>query len=212
MKVAVVGLGHVGLTAAVCLASRGHYVSGFEVDPEVRTLVANGQASFSEPYLAEMLCSHRDRLCVVESLEEAVALSESVLVCVGTPLLPDGDLDSTQLESVVRDIAESGHLPWVVVLSTALPEVHRRILASLPARLMARYVVHPEFLREGTAVRDYLDPPLTIFGSPAAVTGLRQLAQDLYGIDDPILCDAEEASLVKYAANAWHATKVNFAN
>lgn len=136
------------------------------------------------------------RLIFVDSMEKAASAADYILVCVGTPSQPSGAIDSDQLASVVRRVGGFPAGPWIVVLSTALPEIHRGIIDLLPPQQQARYVVHPEFLREGSAVQGYLDPLLTIFGSLAAEKDGFQLSRKLYGHEHPIVCRPEEAARV----------------
>jgi GDP-mannose 6-dehydrogenase len=218
-RVAVFGLGYVGCVTAACLARLGHSVLGVDRDEfKVRT-VNEGRAPFYEPGLADVVrqAANEGRLRATADAAEAVAECDYALLCVGTPSARNGNLSTEQLERVSAEIG--GHLrgrekPFVVaVRSTVFPgtceEVVRKGLGDAPA---ARVVANPEFLREGNALKDFLEPSLIVVGGddPEAV---RSVA-DLYGPLGvaPCLVSLRTAEMIKYACNAFHALKVTFAN
>ena len=225
MKIAIFGLGYVGSVSAGCLAAAGHDVIGVDVEVAKLELLRNGKSPVTEPGLDDLLASAvaAGKLRVTHDTTLAVAESELSLVCVGTPSRRNGSLDSTYLERVIEQIgaaiAVTGAYHVVAVRSTLLPGVLESTLIPLLERASGRTVgdgigvcVNPEFLREGSAIRDFLNAPFTVLGETDARAGdvlLRAYAH----LDAPVhRLRADEASMVKYACNAFHALKVAFAN
>ena len=222
MRVAVVGLGYAGLVSAVCLAREGHSVIGVDTNPRTATEIGSGRASLCEAQVADLLEEQvaAGRLRVAETAV-AVRASDLTLICVGTPADRCGDADLSHVELVCRGVAKAlqgrpGHL--VVLRSTVPPGTTEEM-----AEVMARHsglelgkdllvAFHPEFLREGTSVEDFDRPPYTVVGTAHAEAADRLRA--LYGfLTAPfLLLEPREAELLKYASNAFHATKVAFAN
>ncbi len=221
MRIAVFGLGHVGLITAAMLAEWGHTVVGVDCDARVRDLVQAGRAPFRE-YGLEPLVQRgleQGRLHVTADAGQAVAQSQISLVCVGTPEDPGTGLpDLRAVERVLAEIGaalqetDAAHL--VVIRSTVPPwkwaelEAHFRRASRQEVSLCA----HPEFLREGQALDDFESPPFVILGHENPGAG--ELLGALYaGRGLPLLSTTPEtAMLLKYACNAWHALKVAFAN
>jgi len=225
MKIAIFGLGYVGSVSAACLAKVGHDVLGVDVDPNKLDLVRQGKSPVTEPDLDEVLAQavHAGRLRVTNDTARAVQESELSLVCVGTPSRRNGSLESTFLERVVEEIGQAlaPHTDYhvVAIRSTLLPGVLESKLIPLLERASGRRVgvdlgvcVNPEFLREGSAIRDFENPPFTIVGESDARAG-DMLLKVYAHLDTPVRrVRPDEASLVKYASNAFHAIKVAFAN
>jgi len=225
MRVSVFGLGYVGCVTAACLAKAGHEVIGVDANPEKVAMVNAATAPVVEPGLGEVLAEvvGAKRLRGTLSGEEAVQKSEVALICVGTPSRATGELDVRAVEQVAREIGqalrERTGLYTVVLRSTVLPGTTERVL--LPAlragadRELApsvRVAVNPEFMREGSSLRDFAHPPLTLVGcdDPGTAWGLRSLYTDVAA---PFVHTAvRTAEMVKYVSNAFHATKVCFAN
>lgn len=225
MKIAIFGLGYVGSVSAACLASAGHEVLGVDVDPHKLALVRQGRSPVAEPDLNEWLgkAVAAGQLRVTDDTEHAVRESELSLLCVGTPSRRNGSLESTFLERVVQQIGQalaSGRSYHVVaVRSTLLPGTLGSVLIPLLERTSGRSVgsdlgvcVNPEFLREGSAIRDFQQPPFTVVGEtdPRAGDVLLGAYEHLQAPVHRVRPD--EASMVKYASNAFHALKVAFAN
>jgi GDP-mannose 6-dehydrogenase len=225
MNIAIFGLGYVGSVSAACLAAAGHRVIGVDVDPHKLSLLEKGRAPVSEPALDELLeqVVGDGRVRVSSDTAAAVRESELSLICVGTPSRRNGSLESMYLERVIEEIgaalATSSHYHVVAVRSTLLPGVLSSTLIPLLERTSGRRVgeklgvcVNPEFLREGSAIRDFEKPPFTIVGESDERAGDVVLA--LYAhVGAPthrVLPD--EASMIKYASNNFHALKVAFAN
>src|SRR5256884_846329 len=223
MRVALFGLGYVGSVTAACLAKGGHEVVGVDISGEKVAMVNAATPPVVEPGLAELLGEvvGAGRLRPTTSSDEAVAGSDMSLICVGTPGRRNGQLE---VEAVVRTGERIGAAlrqraePHVVVLrSTVLPgTTETRLLPALRAAAgeaaTIPVAVNPEFMREGSSLRDFANPPLTLVGcsepSPAAV--LQRLFE---GVTAPFVhTTIRTAEMVKYAANAFHALKVCFAN
>ena len=224
MKISIFGLGYVGMVNAVCLAREGHEVLGVDVNPQKVRMVNEGKSPITEPAVETMLAEQvrEGRLRATVMPAEAVAGSQISLICVGTPSLPSGMIDLSQVEHVCKDIGtalrRTTAAHTVVLRSTILPgSTHRmaKLLSQCAARPLGRglhVAFNPEFLREGSAIDDFYAPPYTLVGSDDPVTA--SLLQDLYRfLSAPLFrVDVVEAELMKYVSNAFHATKITFAN
>jgi GDP-mannose 6-dehydrogenase len=225
MKIAIFGLGYVGSVSASCLAAAGHEVVGVDLDPNKLALLRSGRAPVSEPGLDELLGRMivEGRVTVTDDGAGAVGASDLSLVCVATPSRPNGSLDTSYLERVMTQIgaalAGSQRYHVVAVRSTVLPGVVERQLIPVLERASGRRVptevgvcVNPEFLREGSALADFEQPPFTLIGEIDARAG--DVLRQAYGhLRAPVHCvRPDEASMVKYASNNYHALKVAFAN
>jgi GDP-mannose 6-dehydrogenase len=224
MKISIFGLGYVGMVNAVCLAQEGHEVYGIDVNPHKVQLVNEGRSPISEVQVESLLVEQlrAGRIQATVTPAKAVSQSQISLICVGTPSTPTGAVDLSQVEQVCKQIGmilRHSQVPHTVVIrSTMLPgNTHHmaRLLADTSDRLLEdglHVAFNPEFLREGTAVKDFYSPPYTIIGThdPVAASTL----DEMYGfLEAPIyLVDVAVAEFVKYASNAFHATKVTFAN
>ena len=225
-KVAVFGMGYVGCVTAACLSRDGHRVIGVEVDPAKIAEINAGVSPITEPGLAPILEEQvrKGSLRATDDVREAVACSEIALVSVGTPSDDNGAVTSLAVEAVVESIGRSirglGHQPYVVVVrSTLLPGILEERLSPLLAESAGRELGddlwlcnNPEFLREGSAIRDYDNPPFVVVGANEPYPS--QIVLDLYDRLDAerIVTDTRTAALVKYSCNAFHALKVAFAN
>jgi len=218
-KVAVFGLGYVGCVSAACLAELGHAVTGVDRDPHKVENVREGRAPFYEPGLEDIVRSNvsAGRLISTESAAEGVAQSDIALVCVGTPSERNGNIGLEQLRRVVEGIAAElakNPKPYVVAIrSTVFPGTcEELVLPALRHLSNVTVVSNPEFLREGSAVRDFREPPLTVVGGedPGSVRKVASLYEGLKV--DPCLVTLRTAEMIKYACNAFHAVKISFAN
>jgi len=220
MDVSIFGLGYVGAVTAACLASRGHRVIGVDVAESKVHEFNQGKPPIIEPGLDRLLADGlaAGRLRATTDATEAVMASNLSLVCVGTPSSISGSLDLTYVRQVTREIIEAAARkpqPHALVFrSTMLPGSTRQLVGEYAAQPVAegrlQVFFYPEFLREGTAVKDFDEPSLsavgTADGSPPPA-GLK----DLFGANASVVT-WEGAELLKYACNAFHATKVTFAN
>jgi UDPglucose 6-dehydrogenase len=217
MQVTVLGGGYVGLTTAACLAHLGHSVAIFEADARRAEALSRGIVPFHEPGLPDLVSEALGtaRMRPVGSSAVAMENAELVLVCVGTPLDRDGEADLSQVESACRSIAEHAPRTPVVIRST-LPLGETRALATWLGRAdLGEVVTNPEFLRQGSAVVDFLNPTRVVIGTDDGSTNRAAgLLLDLYAaIEAPVLVtDFNSAEMIKNAANAFLATKLSFIN
>ncbi len=224
-NVAVFGVGYVGAVTAACLAQDGHRVVGVDVDAGKVAEVNAGQSPVSEPGLDDLLKAQvqAGRLRATTDAVEAVNTTDIAMVAVGTPSADDGSVTVGGVEGVVRAIGKavkaSGKRYTVVVRSTLLPglleERLRPILEEEAGRACGDGLVlcnNPEFLREGSAVKDYYQPPYVLVGAdtPDHAAPVLALYDRVEG--EKLTTDTRTASLVKYTCNAYHAIKVAFAN
>jgi GDP-mannose 6-dehydrogenase len=225
MKISVFGLGYVGCISAACLAARGHEVVGVDVVPAKVALVARGQAPVVEEHIDELICRvvSSGALRASTDAREAISATELSLVCVGTPSAPNGSLSTTYLERVTQHIGaalrEQSHRHTVVFRSTMLPGTCENLLLPLLEHASGRragrdfgLAVNPEFLREGSGVQDFHDPPKIVIGEFDGASGDTVAA--LYaGLPGAVFrLPLAVAEMTKYVDNAFHALKVGFAN
>ncbi len=224
MRISIFGLGYVGMVNAVCLAQEGHEVCGIDVNPQKVAMVNGGTSPIVEDQIEELLALQvRDgRFRATTEPSEALAQSDVSLVCVGTPSASHGGLDLTQVEHVCGQIGaglKALATPHTVVLrSTMLPGSTERmthVLATASERRAGddlHVAFNPEFLREGSAVRDFYHPQYTVVGTEDEKAAA--VLEDLYHFLPAPLYQVKvaEAEMLKYASNAFHATKVTFAN
>jgi GDP-mannose 6-dehydrogenase len=225
MKVSVFGLGYVGSVSAAMLASDGHDVIGVDLNPDKVAAINAGASPIVEPGLGEALQDvvAKGRLRATTNTEDAVRNSEISLICVGTPSRRNGSLDLSYVERVARDIGsvlktkDDYHV--VVVRSTVLPgSTHGIVIPALESESGKTYgedfgvSMNPEFLREGTAIKDFRHPPMTLVGHNHAADAIG--TSSLYeGLDAPVISTSiRTAEMIKYTSNTWHALKVCFAN
>ena len=225
MKISVLGLGYVGTVVAGCLARAGHEVIGIDTELRKVELVNAGKSPIIEKEIGQIIAQQVEagRLSASTEVTVAVQQSDLILVCVGTPGRSNGDIDLRHVRRVCEQIGAAlrthSGAPVVVVRSTLLPGTMRELVIPTLEASSGRQAgsdfgvcVNPEFLREGTAVHDYLNPPKTVIGELTRASG--NLLASLYaGLPAPLIrTDIETAEMVKYADNAWHALKVGFAN
>jgi GDP-mannose 6-dehydrogenase len=225
LSVSIFGLGYVGSVSAACFASMGHKVIGVDVSRAKVEMLDSGRTPIIEARMSELVAEAKrvSRLHATTDATEAVLNSDVSFVCVGTPSLKNGKLDLSHIESVAREIGgairqkKSAHV--FVLRSTVLPgtteTVVLPILEKESGKKCARdftVCYNPEFMREGSAVADFLNPPYTILGASDKnhLAPLRELYKDLpvqlYETTIPV------AEMVKYFSNCFHALKIGFAN
>ncbi len=225
MRVSVFGLGYVGSVSAASFAADGHHVVGVDVNADKVAAINAGRSPIVEPGLEEALgrTVAEGRLRATTDTAEAVRNSDVSLLCVGTPSRRNGSLELTFLERVSEEIggalAAKPDYHVVVVRSTVLPgTTHAVVIPTLEKASGKKYgegfgvSVNPEFLREGTALKDFRKPPLTLVGHNHAADASGTIA--LYqAIDAPLVSTSiRVAEMMKYTSNTWHALKVCFAN
>lgn len=232
MRISVWGLGYVGCVTLACLASRGHRVTGLDVNPTRLAQVRAGQPPIVEPSLAALLHEHAPRISVTDRPVEAVSDSEVALVCVGTPQGDDGHLDLTPVQQAVATIDAAVRQTnrttplTVAIRSTVPPGTCARLASRAGAHAdpdrgaRIRVVSAPEFLREGSAVQDFLDPALTVVGVLPTAVGAEpdhDAAAPMMAVFEGLpghraIVPVDQAEMLKLVFNAWHALKITFAN
>lgn len=225
MKVSVFGMGYVGCVTAACLAKDGHEVYGVDVNPVKVEQLASGHSPIIEPGLEEIIHETVDskRLRVTLDSHHALLNTDISLVCVGTPSNGNGSLDLKYVKKVCEEIGtsldEKDDYHVVVIRSTVLPSTVRKTLipileekSGLRAGIDFGVCMNPEFLREGSAIRDYYQPSYVVIGEIDEQSG--ELVDQLYeNVDANIIrTSIETAEMVKYVSNTFHALKIAFAN
>jgi GDP-mannose 6-dehydrogenase len=225
LKISIFGLGYVGTVSAGCLANDGHEIIG--VDP-VQTkvdLINRGQSPIIEAEIGEIIASNvrKGRLRATDDPNGAICETDLSFVCVGTPSQANGNLDLRYIRRICEQIGqalkEKPTRHTVVIRSTILPGTMHKIVVPVLEEFSGKRagddfgVCHnPEFLREGSAVRDFNSPPKTVIGELEPGDG--DILAELYGkLDAPLIrTDLKTAEMVKYGDNSWHALKIGFAN
>lgn len=225
LSISVFGMGYVGSVTAACFAHVGHKVIGVDVSPLKVEMMAAGRTPIVEARMSDLVEeAHRAGLLqATTNAEEAVCNSEISFVCVGTPSMRSGKLDLGYVERVVHEIGaalnqkKSHHV--IVLRSTVLPGTTESLVIPTLEKASGRRAgkdfavcYNPEFMREGSAVADFLQPPYTVLGAQDAehLTSVRQLYKMVPG---PVFeTSIPVAEMVKYVCNAFHAVKIGFAN
>lgn len=225
MKVSVFGLGYVGSVSAASFAADGHTVVGVDVNADKVATLNEGRSPIVENGLDELIRANtaNGRLRATTSTVHAVNDTDVSFICVGTPSRKNGSLDLTYLERVAEQIGEALRTKQgyhiVCVRSTVLPgTTHDVVIPVIEQASGKKYgtgfgvTVNPEFLREGTAIYDFRNPPLTLVGHNYVSDA--EPTQALYAnVQAPVITTTiRTAEMIKYASNAWHALKVTFAN
>jgi UDPglucose 6-dehydrogenase len=223
VKITVIGCGYLGATHAACMAELGHEVLGVEIDDAKRQALTEGRVPFYEPGLPELLSKHvaSGRLRFTDSIEEAGAFADLHFVCVGTPQLESSmGADVSHVDAAVRSLAPHLTGPAYIVGKSTVPvgtaaRLAAEVAATAPAGAEAELVWNPEFLREGFAVKDTLEPDRIVLGvaSERAEKALTEFYAPITDTGTPLLVtDYATAELVKVSANAFLATKISFIN
>jgi len=235
MKIAVIGAGYVGLTTAACLAQIGHDVFCSESDAGKLNKLQNGVMPLFEPQLEELVDkTRRAGRLVFGSTEEAIDWGKAIFICVGTPPLPNGDADLSSIEGVARLIAKRAGGYRLIVEKSTVPvqtgaQLRKHLAIHRTQNLDYDVASNPEFLREGSAVDDFLHPDRIVVGVESARAA--QLMREIY---EPIICqkfacpihqdcktenanvflvtDTNSAELIKHASNSFLAMKISFIN
>ena len=217
-QIAVLGLGYVGCVTAACFASLGHRVMGIDRDQHKVDNVLAGRAPFYEPGLEDLVRENvaQGRLSASTSAD-GIADAAVVMVCVGTPSEKNGNLGLSQLRRAIEEIAAQipkRSRPLIVAIrSTVFPGTSEEVvLPALAGHKQVSVVSNPEFLREGSAVKDFMEPSLVVVGG-SQQAAVEQVA-DLYAPLGVRAClvSLGTAEMIKYACNAFHAVKISFAN
>ena len=225
MKLSVFGLGYVGCVSAACFADTGNSVIGVDINPVKIDIINSGNSPIVEPGMSELIkrAVESGKLRATTDSNQAINESDVSLVCVGTPSRLNGALDLSHVEKVCDEIGrclrdkKGDHT--IVVRSTMLPGTIERTVTPILEAASAKKVgaglticINPEFLREGSSIKDFYSPPFTLIGADDEAAG--KLVGSLYsGIEAPLLVTSvKTAEMVKYVCNCFHALKVSFAN
>jgi UDPglucose 6-dehydrogenase len=222
MKIAIIGGGYVGLVSGACFAEFGTTVAVVEADPGKRAMLMEGKIPIYEPGLDRLVAENAaaGRLSFPATLEEGIADAEAVFIAVGTPARRgDGHADLTYVFAAVEQVVLALDHPAIIVTKSTVPVGTGRKIKELAHRLRPELGVevasNPEFLREGSAITDFMRPDRVVVGteSERARDVLRRLYRPLYLIEAPIVFTGlETAELTKYAANGFLAMKITFIN
>jgi GDP-mannose 6-dehydrogenase len=225
MKIAVFGLGYVGVVSAACLVRDGHEVVGVDPNAVKVGFLRQGKSPIVEPGLEDLIATATaaGQLSAGSDAAAAVARCDVLMVCVGTPGQPNGSLDLSYVRRVVQQIgeqlADAAAYKVVVIRSTLLPGSMQSVVIPTLEESARRKAgqdfgvcINPEFLREGSAIYDYDHPPKTVIG--ASDERAAAIVRELYSaLNAPLLqTDLRTAEMIKYIDNSWHALKVTFAN
>ncbi len=206
----MIGVGWVGLVTAACFAEVGHEVIAMDIDAEKIGSLGRRQSPIHEPGIDELLERNADRLTFTTEMEDVLASARLLFCCVDTPPTYSGDADLSRVQAVVSQLADDGDHA-LVMKSTVPSGTGRAIRRDAPG---LAYVSCPEFLKEGTAVDDFLHPDRVVIGADA---GAEWAADEIEAIYRPlggelVRTDVASAEMIKLAANAFLATKISFIN
>lgn len=225
MKLSVFGIGYVGCVSAACFAKAGHDVIGVDLNPTKVEIINQGKSPIVESGIDELVAAMvtAGRLSATTDSAAAIMNSDVSLVCVGTPSNANGSLDLNHVKNVCEEIGAAlktkAKRHTVVIRSTMLPGTIESLVVPTLETSSGKHAgqdfgicINPEFLREGSSLKDFYSPPFTLIGTDEAETA--NLVSELYsGIEAPLFVTAlKTAEMVKYACNCFHALKVSFAN
>jgi UDPglucose 6-dehydrogenase len=212
--IGVIGVGYVGLVTAACFADLGHTVICRDIDPAKVEMLRAGNVPLHEPGLDDLIRRNRNRLRFTLDLEEMFAETRLAFICVDTPPMPSGDADLSRVQAVIDAIPRSAEGAGLVMKSTVPVGTGEHVRVRLDARDLqaVSYMSNPEFLREGSAVSDFMAPDRVVVGASSDEDAER-VARLYDGVDTEIVrTDVASAEMIKLAANAFLATKISFIN
>ena len=225
MKISILGLGYVGCVSAACLSKDGHEVIGVDINESKVKIINDGKSPIVEPGLEELIQSGRKAglLSATTDVKKALFNTDVSLICVGTPSRPNGSLELQNVKVISQEIggilSEKSEHHCIVFRSTVLPGTTRNVVIPIleqqsgkKAHVDFDVYFNPEFLREGSSIKDFYDPPYTIIGGNAS--GGNAAVKGLYeSISAPLeITTYEVAETVKYICNVFHGLKVAFGN
>ena len=221
MNIAVIGTGYVGLVTGAGLADFGNDVICCDIDPKKIDALNNGQIPIYEPGLDKIVNRNaaEGRLRFTTDLGGAISRSRAIFIAVGTPPKPDGSANLTYVESVARTIAKHMNGPKLVITKSTVPigtgRMIEQILDESGNGQKGSVVSNPEFLREGSAIEDFLKPDRVVIGASdeESIELMKEIYAPLHSLEIPfVVTNVESAELIKYAANGFLATKISFIN
>lgn len=223
MRLSIIGTGYVGLVTGACFARLGHSVICVDIDPEKIQKINKGISPIYEQGLEDLLSTYKDKITATTDYQNALENTDVTFLCVGTPSMKNGSIDVSYLKDATRQIAtilknkKTWHL--IVVKSTVLPGTTQRIVLPLLEKFSEKKVgtdiglaMNPEFLKEGVAIQDFLQPDRIVIGFYDEKS--RTTLQELYkNFTCPLVqTSLSAAEMIKYASNAFLATKISFIN
>ncbi|MFN7151729.1 MAG: UDP-glucose dehydrogenase family protein [Microthrixaceae bacterium] len=213
-KIAVVGTGYVGLTTGSCLAHLGHRVTCIDNNPAKIAMIESGVMPISEDGLTEIVAEGRGsgRLQFTSDTAQGVTGAEFVLLCVPTPQAEDGSADLRYIEIAAREISPHLAPDAVIINKSTVPVGSTQVVADALGRDDVHVVSNPEFLREGHAVSDFLNPERVVVGAEDEAVAFRVAALHLRLSAPLLVTDPASAELIKYASNAFLALKISYVN
>jgi UDPglucose 6-dehydrogenase len=218
-KIGIIGTGYVGLVTGTCFAELGNSVVCLDNDQRKIDVLRRGEAPFFEPQLLEMIVrnQHAGRLSFSSDVEAGVKASDIIFIAVGTPMGEDGNADLSAVRAVAATIGRALNGPKIVVSKSTVPVETGELVSSIIAENCGEHyqvdvVSNPEFLREGSAVADFMQPDRIVVGTGSAEA--EAVMRDLYApLDAPfVVTNVRTSEMIKYAANAFLATKISFMN
>ncbi len=221
MDIAVIGTGYVGLVTGAGLADFGNDVICCDIDDRKIAALNRGQIPIYEPGLDTIVSRNvaEGRLRFTTDLPEAIRSSRAIFIAVGTPPKPDGSADLRYVEEVARTIARYMNGPKLVITKSTVPigtgRMIERILAEAGNGHRGSIVSNPEFLREGSAIEDFMRPDRIVIGAsdPESIELMKEIYAPLHSLEIPfVITNVESSELIKYAANGFLATKISFIN
>ena len=217
MKIAVAGTGYVGLVTGVCLASKGHMVTCVDVDERKLDMLKAGQIPIYEPGLEDLLKENRDHMVFTSDYESAYKDAEVIFIGVGTPEKKDGSANLTYVYSVAEQIAEAAQKDCVVVIKSTVPigtndKIETFLKEHLKNNIKVWVASNPEFLSQGTAMRDTLHASRIVIGveNPEAAQVLQEVYKDFEA--QKLVTNRRSAEMIKYASNDFLALKISYVN
>ena len=223
MRISVFGLGYVGCVSAACFTKLGHTVIGVDVVQYKVDAINSGKAPIQEKGLNELISlgMKKNKLSATTNTPEAIKNSDISFICVGTPPKKNGDLDLFALTSACEEIGlalREKEYHVVVIRSTMFPgslDILTKILEKFSGKKCGKdfgLAVNPEFLREGSAIKDFFAPPFIVIGSDDKLAAEKAMSAYREIKSKKFIVKADVAQMIKYASNSWHALKVSFAN
>ena len=208
--IGVIGIGWVGLVTAVCFAEMGHSVVAMDIDAKKVRGLSRGRVPIHEPGIDELLERNRERLTFTTEMEDVLEFARLLFCCVDTPPTYSGDADLSRVQAVVSQLPPDGE--YALVMKSTVPSgTGRAIRRDAPG---IAYVSCPEFLKEGTAVQDFLHPDRVVIGADSGAEWAADEVEALYRPlgGEIVRTDVASAEMIKLAANAFLATKISFIN
>ena len=224
MNISVIGLGYVGCVSIGCLANSGHNVIGIDIDENKVDLVNNAKPTIVEKDIDKLMQENRDKISATTDIKKAIKKSDISIICVGTPNKEDGLLNLEYIYNVAKDIGKAleNHDKFhiVSIRSTVSPGANKKVseiieeISNRKRGIDFDVVSNPEFLREGSAVKDYYNPGITVIGVENKKSKTVDIMKELYSDvkAEFMIVDVKSAEIIKYINNSWHALKITFAN